>query len=65
MKEYSALHKFYYTINYTSQAIQNGTIFKFLFMFPHNEFCMQKVASVTFIPFLKILNFIIYHPTYK
>ena len=34
-------------------------------MFPHNKFCMQKVASVTFMPFLKIHNFIIYHPNSK
>ena len=30
-----------------------------------DEFCMQKVASVTFILFLKIHNFIIYHPNSK
>ena len=34
-------------------------------MFPHNEFCMQNVASVTFMPFLNIHNFIIYHPNSK
>ena len=26
-------------------------------MFPHDELCMQNVASVTFIPFLKSHNF--------
>ena len=30
-----------------------------------DEFCMQKVASVTFILFLRIYNFIIYHPNSK
>ena len=30
-------------------------------MFPHDELCMQKVASVKFIPFLKSHNFKIYH----
>ena len=34
-------------------------------MFPHNEFCMQIVASVTFIRFLKMHNLIIYHPNSK
>ena len=37
----------------------------FLLMFPHNELCMQIVGSVTFMPFLKIHNFIINHPNYK
>ena len=45
MKEYSALHKYFNTINYcTHYRLQNATILKFLLMFPHNEFCMQKVA---------------------
>ena len=49
----------------THHRLQNGTILKFPFMFPHNELCMQKVASVTFMRFLKIHNFIIYHPNSK
>ena len=44
-------------VNY---RLQNGTILKFLLMFLHNEFSMQKGALVTFMPFLKIHNFIIY-----
>ena len=36
--------------------LQNGTILKFVIMFPHNEFCMQKVASVIFIRFFNILG---------
>ncbi len=64
MKEYSALIHFL-NQETTHHRLHNGTILKFLLMFPHNEFCMQKVASVTFIRFLKIHNFIIYHPNSK
>ena len=51
------------TINSTHHRLQNGTILKFLIKFPHNELCLKKVAPVTFRPFLKIHNFIIYYST--
>ena len=60
MKEYSALHKFVNTINYTLLSTKwNHLIFEVSTHVPTCKLCMQKVASVTFIPFLKIHNFII------
>ena len=62
MKEYSALHKLYNTINYTSQATQWNRFYSCSHI---TNFFMQKVASVAFIPVLKVHNFIIYHPNSK
>ena len=44
----------------TDSTISRGTK-----RYPHNKFCLQIVTSVTFIPFLKIHNYIINHPNSK
>ena len=65
MKEYSALHNFFSTINYTSQATKWNHFEVSTHVPTCNEFRMQKVALVTFIRFLEIHNFIIYNPNSK
>ena len=49
MKEYSALHKFLNTLNYTLLSTKwNHLIFEVSTHVPTCKLCMQKVASVTF-----------------
>ena len=70
MKEYTR-STFFITQETTHYRLPNGTILKLLLMFPHNDWCMQKVASVTCMPFLKIhkvttrtANSMAHRPTY-
>ena len=44
------------------RGLQDGAVLRFLLVFPRNGFWVQGVASVTFVRFLRIHNFMICHP---